>query len=189
MNIFAPQTFLCTITTFQISRKKRSDATRLSTQTAANFLDLFFSMLLFCPAAPGMTGNYLLTNPLLRPQGTNNPYNTLLAETVVCNTPTAPVFNSPGVLTWYFHLHSACSSVFTCSLPLLYLTSVYGTLTEKQDVQQYHLSFWITVSQMLDTLHSERMCVCVCVKMHTFSCTPEIFVVRLNRVSYVFSYF
>uniref|UniRef100_A0A7N9AUL3 Adhesion G protein-coupled receptor L2a n=1 Tax=Mastacembelus armatus TaxID=205130 RepID=A0A7N9AUL3_9TELE len=44
----------------------------------------------------GMTGNYLLTNPLLRPQGTNNPYNTLLAETVVCNTPTAPVFNSPG---------------------------------------------------------------------------------------------
>uniref|UniRef100_A0A8C5F617 Adhesion G protein-coupled receptor L2 n=1 Tax=Gadus morhua TaxID=8049 RepID=A0A8C5F617_GADMO len=44
----------------------------------------------------GMTGNYLLTNPLLRPQGTNNPYNTLLAETVVCNSPTAPVFNSPG---------------------------------------------------------------------------------------------
>ncbi|XP_061635038.1 adhesion G protein-coupled receptor L2 isoform X17 [Phyllopteryx taeniolatus] len=43
----------------------------------------------------GMTGNYLLTNPLLRPQGSNNPYNTLLAETVVCNTPTAPVFNSP----------------------------------------------------------------------------------------------
>ncbi|XP_028855531.1 adhesion G protein-coupled receptor L2 isoform X5 [Denticeps clupeoides] len=43
----------------------------------------------------GMTANYLLTNPLLRPQGTNNPYNTLLAETVVCNTPTAPVFNSP----------------------------------------------------------------------------------------------
>uniref|UniRef100_A0A8C1DPK0 Adhesion G protein-coupled receptor L2 n=1 Tax=Cyprinus carpio carpio TaxID=630221 RepID=A0A8C1DPK0_CYPCA len=36
----------------------------------------------------GMTGNYLLTNPLLRPQGTNNPYNTLLAETIVCNTPT-----------------------------------------------------------------------------------------------------
>uniref|UniRef100_A0A673HBN6 Adhesion G protein-coupled receptor L2-like n=1 Tax=Sinocyclocheilus rhinocerous TaxID=307959 RepID=A0A673HBN6_9TELE len=43
----------------------------------------------------GMTGNYLLTNPLLRPQGTNNPYNTLLAETIVCNTPTVPVFHSP----------------------------------------------------------------------------------------------
>ncbi|RXM98270.1 Adhesion G protein-coupled receptor L2, partial [Acipenser ruthenus] len=44
----------------------------------------------------GMTGNYLLTNPLLRPHGTNNPYNTLLAETIVCNAPSAPVFNSPG---------------------------------------------------------------------------------------------
>ncbi|XP_031430546.1 adhesion G protein-coupled receptor L2 isoform X3 [Clupea harengus] len=44
----------------------------------------------------GMTGNYLLTNPLLRPQGTNNPYNTLLAETIVCNSTAAPVFNSPG---------------------------------------------------------------------------------------------
>ncbi|XP_041446257.1 adhesion G protein-coupled receptor L2 isoform X23 [Xenopus laevis] len=46
----------------------------------------------------GMTGNYLLTNPLLRPHGTNNPYNTLLAETVVCNTPSAPVFNSSATL-------------------------------------------------------------------------------------------
>ncbi|CAL1579525.1 unnamed protein product [Knipowitschia caucasica] len=37
----------------------------------------------------GMTGNYLLTNPLLRTHDTN-PYNNLLAETVVCSTP------SPG---------------------------------------------------------------------------------------------
>uniref|UniRef100_A0A8C2E481 Adhesion G protein-coupled receptor L2a n=1 Tax=Cyprinus carpio TaxID=7962 RepID=A0A8C2E481_CYPCA len=51
----------------------------------------------------GMTGNYLLTNPLLRPQGTNNPYNTLLAETIVCNTPTVPVFHSPGVTTNQLH--------------------------------------------------------------------------------------
>ncbi|XP_059504131.1 adhesion G protein-coupled receptor L2 isoform X3 [Stegostoma tigrinum] len=43
----------------------------------------------------GMTGNYLLTNPLLRPHGTNNPYNTLLAETVVFNSPSADVFSSP----------------------------------------------------------------------------------------------
>lgn len=55
-------------------------------------------MYFFCLFALGMTGNYLLTNPLLRPHGTNNPYNTLLAETVVCNAPSAPVFNSPGVL-------------------------------------------------------------------------------------------
>ncbi|XP_059420158.1 adhesion G protein-coupled receptor L2-like isoform X1 [Carassius carassius] len=38
----------------------------------------------------GMTSNYLLTNPLLRPHDTNNRYNNLLAETIVCNTP------SPG---------------------------------------------------------------------------------------------
>uniref|UniRef100_A0A8C5N9Z8 Adhesion G protein-coupled receptor L2-like n=1 Tax=Gouania willdenowi TaxID=441366 RepID=A0A8C5N9Z8_GOUWI len=37
----------------------------------------------------GMTGNYLLTNPLLRTHDTN-PYNNLLAETVVCNTPSPP---------------------------------------------------------------------------------------------------
>ncbi|XP_046707213.1 adhesion G protein-coupled receptor L2-like isoform X2 [Silurus meridionalis] len=44
----------------------------------------------------GMTGNYLLTNPLLRAHDTNNPYNNLLAETIVCNTPSPPVFHSPG---------------------------------------------------------------------------------------------
>ncbi|KAJ0058705.1 hypothetical protein NL108_000400, partial [Boleophthalmus pectinirostris] len=42
----------------------------------------------------GMTGNYLLTNPLLRTHDTN-PYNNLLAETVVCNTPSPPAFHSP----------------------------------------------------------------------------------------------
>ncbi|XP_067218567.1 adhesion G protein-coupled receptor L2-like isoform X1 [Chanodichthys erythropterus] len=38
----------------------------------------------------GMTGNYLLTNPLLRPHDTNNRYNNLLAETIVCSTPSPP---------------------------------------------------------------------------------------------------
>ncbi|XP_040216565.1 adhesion G protein-coupled receptor L2 isoform X32 [Rana temporaria] len=61
----------------------------------------------------GMTGNYLLTNPLLRPHGTNNPYNTLLAETVVCNTPTAPVFNPPG-----HSLNNARDSSAMDTLPL-----------------------------------------------------------------------
>ncbi|XP_076828154.1 adhesion G protein-coupled receptor L2b.1 isoform X2 [Brachyhypopomus gauderio] len=45
----------------------------------------------------GMTGNYLLTNPLLRSHDTNNPYNNLLAETIVCSsTPSPPVCPSPG---------------------------------------------------------------------------------------------
>ncbi|XP_075038073.1 adhesion G protein-coupled receptor L2 isoform X5 [Mixophyes fleayi] len=61
----------------------------------------------------GMTGNYLLTNPLLRPHGTNNPYNTLLAETVVCNPPAAPVFNPPG-----HSLNNARDSSAMDTLPL-----------------------------------------------------------------------
>ncbi|KAG7259107.1 hypothetical protein CRUP_014731 [Coryphaenoides rupestris] len=53
-----------------------------------------------CSRTPefGMTGNYLLTNPLLRAHDTN-PYNNLLAETVVCNTPSPPAFHSPGSRT------------------------------------------------------------------------------------------
>uniref|UniRef100_A0A674F443 Adhesion G protein-coupled receptor L2 n=1 Tax=Salmo trutta TaxID=8032 RepID=A0A674F443_SALTR len=43
-----------------------------------------------------MTGNYLLTNPLLRAHDPNNPYNNLLAETVVCNAPSPPAFHPPG---------------------------------------------------------------------------------------------
>ncbi|XP_016147683.1 adhesion G protein-coupled receptor L2-like [Sinocyclocheilus grahami] len=43
----------------------------------------------------GMSGNYLLTNPLLRPHDTNSRYNNLLAETIVCNTPSPPAFRSP----------------------------------------------------------------------------------------------
>uniref|UniRef100_A0A672KL90 Adhesion G protein-coupled receptor L2-like n=1 Tax=Sinocyclocheilus grahami TaxID=75366 RepID=A0A672KL90_SINGR len=46
----------------------------------------------------GMSGNYLLTNPLLRPHDTNSRYNNLLAETIVCNTPSPPAFRSPGAL-------------------------------------------------------------------------------------------
>lgn len=58
-------------------------------------LSLFLCLSLSLPVIPGMTGNYLLTNPLLRTHDTN-PYNNLLAETVVCNTPSPPAFHSPG---------------------------------------------------------------------------------------------
>lgn len=79
---------------------------------------LLADLLLFCVATPGMTGNYLLTNPLLRPQGTNNPYNTLLAETVVCNTPTAPVFNSPGLPPPHTRTSFSAASLLSVSLSL-----------------------------------------------------------------------
>ncbi|GAB1288237.1 Adhesion G protein-coupled receptor L2 [Apodemus speciosus] len=65
-----------------------------------------------------MTGNYLLTNPLLRPHGTNNPYNTLLAETVVCNAPSAPVFNSPGLTSHGHSLNNARDTSAMDTLPL-----------------------------------------------------------------------
>ncbi|XP_048107730.1 adhesion G protein-coupled receptor L2 isoform X32 [Alosa alosa] len=72
----------------------------------------------------GMTGNYLLTNPLLRPQGTNNPYNTLLAETVVCNTPAAPVFNSP--VTYRETRHSLSSKRETSAMDTLPLNGNFN---------------------------------------------------------------
>ncbi|KAI1883014.1 hypothetical protein AGOR_G00240880 [Albula goreensis] len=53
----------------------------------------------------GMSGNYLLTNPLLRAHGTN-PYNTLLAETA------APLFNSGH------SLNNAPGSSLMATLPL-----------------------------------------------------------------------
>lgn len=58
-------------------------------------LSLLTFLSLSVPLISGMTGNYLLTNPLLRTHDTN-PYNNLLAETVVCNTPSPPAFHSPG---------------------------------------------------------------------------------------------
>ncbi|XP_076880465.1 adhesion G protein-coupled receptor L2 isoform X5 [Brachyhypopomus gauderio] len=72
----------------------------------------------------GMTANYLLTNPLLRPQGTNNPYNTLLAETVVCNSPTAPVFNSP--VTYRETRHSMNSARDTSAMDTLPLNGNFN---------------------------------------------------------------
>uniref|UniRef100_A0A8C1RRJ3 Adhesion G protein-coupled receptor L2a n=1 Tax=Cyprinus carpio TaxID=7962 RepID=A0A8C1RRJ3_CYPCA len=75
----------------------------------------------------GMTGNYLLTNPLLRPQGTNNPYNTLLAETIVCNTPTVGRdTNTFGTLplngnfnnSYSLHNYSDSVQVVDCGLSL-----------------------------------------------------------------------
>ncbi|KFP76931.1 Latrophilin-3, partial [Acanthisitta chloris] len=38
--------------------------------------------------------NHLITNALLRPHGTNNPYNTLLGESAVCNNPSVSMYNA-----------------------------------------------------------------------------------------------
>uniref|UniRef100_H0XZ72 Adhesion G protein-coupled receptor L3 n=1 Tax=Otolemur garnettii TaxID=30611 RepID=H0XZ72_OTOGA len=42
----------------------------------------------------GAMANHLISNALLRPQGTHNPYNTLLGEPAVCNNPTVSMYNA-----------------------------------------------------------------------------------------------
>uniref|UniRef100_A0A8C3XVR7 Adhesion G protein-coupled receptor L3 n=1 Tax=Chelydra serpentina TaxID=8475 RepID=A0A8C3XVR7_CHESE len=45
----------------------------------------------------GAMANHLITNALLRPHGTNNPYNTLLGESAVYNNPSVSMYNTQGV--------------------------------------------------------------------------------------------
>ncbi|XP_028751154.1 adhesion G protein-coupled receptor L3 isoform X12 [Peromyscus leucopus] len=42
----------------------------------------------------GAMANHLISNALLRPHGTNNPYNTLLGEPAVCNNPSISMYNA-----------------------------------------------------------------------------------------------
>nr|XP_015200907.1 PREDICTED: adhesion G protein-coupled receptor L3 [Lepisosteus oculatus] len=47
------------------------------------------------PSIPeGAMANHLITNALLRPHGTNNPYNTLLGESAVYNNPSVSMYNT-----------------------------------------------------------------------------------------------
>ena len=48
------------------------------------------------PAVPGAMANHLIPNSLLRPHGTNNPYNTLLGESSIYNNPLG-MYNTQGV--------------------------------------------------------------------------------------------
>lgn len=75
----------------------------------------FFS-LSFYGAAPGAMANHLISNALLRPHGTNNPYNTLLGEPAVCNNPSVSMYNAQGVLEFIL--------IFSSESPIL--CSFYG---------------------------------------------------------------
>ncbi|XP_064200988.1 adhesion G protein-coupled receptor L3-like isoform X4 [Anguilla rostrata] len=44
----------------------------------------------------GAMANHLITNALLRPHGTNNPYNTLLGESAFFNNPSVSMYNTQG---------------------------------------------------------------------------------------------
>ena len=92
---------------------------------------LFFSSVSLCLflAAPGAMANHLIPNALLRPHGTNNPYNTLLGESAVYNNPLG-MYNTQGVLAsfhsftlWlgqcFFNVWSwrSCEVAHVCSYP------------------------------------------------------------------------
>lgn len=55
------------------------------------------SSFLFYLPVPGAMANHLITNALLRPHGTNNPYNTLLGDSAVYNNPAVGMYNTQGV--------------------------------------------------------------------------------------------
>ncbi|XP_077202474.1 adhesion G protein-coupled receptor L3 isoform X4 [Paroedura picta] len=61
----------------------------------------------------GAMANHLITNALLRPHGTNNPYNTLLGESAVYNNPSVSMYNTPEGL-----LNNARDSSVMDTLPL-----------------------------------------------------------------------
>uniref|UniRef100_A0A803TI58 Adhesion G protein-coupled receptor L3 n=1 Tax=Anolis carolinensis TaxID=28377 RepID=A0A803TI58_ANOCA len=61
----------------------------------------------------GAMANHLITNALLRPHGTNNPYNTLLGESAVYNNPSVSMYNTPEGL-----LNNARDTSVMDTLPL-----------------------------------------------------------------------
>lgn len=60
--------------------------------------------------------NHLIPNALLRPHGTNNPYNTLLGESAVYNNPLG-MYNTQGVLASFHSFNIVAGAVFFMSGP------------------------------------------------------------------------
>lgn len=83
---------------------------------------IFFSLLFFSVslylflAAAGAMANHLIPNALLRPHGTNNPYNTLLGESAVYNNPLG-MYNTQGVLASFLSLTFWLGQCFFMSSP------------------------------------------------------------------------
>ncbi|MBN3323881.1 AGRL2 protein, partial [Atractosteus spatula] len=153
------------------------DINSTSTLNQAN-LSVFF-----CLTAPGMTGNYLLTNPLLRPHGTNNPYNTLLAETVVCNAPSAPVFNSP--VTYRETRHSLNNARDTSAMDTLPLNGNFNNSYSLRNGDYSDTVQVVDCGLSLDDAAFEKMIISelvhnnlrACSKSHNIERTPSAKVV------------
>ncbi|XP_015211202.2 adhesion G protein-coupled receptor L2 isoform X2 [Lepisosteus oculatus] len=131
----------------------------------------------------GMTGNYLLTNPLLRPHGTNNPYNTLLAETVVCNAPSAPVFNSP--VTYRETRHSLNNARDTSAMDTLPLNGNFNNSYSLRNGDYSDTVQVVDCGLSLDDAAFEKMIISelvhnnlrACSKSHNIDRTPSAKVV------------
>nr|XP_015211204.1 PREDICTED: adhesion G protein-coupled receptor L2 isoform X4 [Lepisosteus oculatus] len=131
----------------------------------------------------GMTGNYLLTNPLLRPHGTNNPYNTLLAETVVCNAPSAPVFNSP--VTYRETRHSLNNARDTSAMDTLPLNGNFNNSYSLRNGDYSDTVQVVDCGLSLDDAAFEKMIISelvhnnlrACSKSHNIERTPSAKVV------------
>ena len=106
-------------------------------------IDLFFFSLSFYGAAPGAMANHLISNALLRPHGTNNPYNTLLGEPAVCNNPSVSMYNAQGVLE--FILIFSSESPILCSfygqILFFFLLPFFVLEADMQTPFAFHLSW------------------------------------------------
>lgn len=69
--------------------------------------------------------NHLITNALLRPHGTNNPYNTLLGESAVYNNPSVSMYNAQGVLEFLSNFSSENSIFCGLFLPISFFFSSF----------------------------------------------------------------
>nr|XP_045360675.1 adhesion G protein-coupled receptor L3 isoform X11 [Camelus bactrianus] len=69
----------------------------------------------------GAMANHLISNALLRPHGTNNPYNTLLGEPAVCNNPSVSMYNAQGVLEFIL-IFSSESPIYVAFMATFYFS-------------------------------------------------------------------
>uniref|UniRef100_A0A8C9EV82 Adhesion G protein-coupled receptor L3 n=1 Tax=Pavo cristatus TaxID=9049 RepID=A0A8C9EV82_PAVCR len=99
----------CCLTTASRIRRMWNDTVRKQSESSFITGDINSSASL----NRGAMANHLITNALLRPHGTNNPYNTLLGESAVYNNPSVSMYNAQEGL-----LNNARDTSVTDTLPL-----------------------------------------------------------------------
>lgn len=90
--------------------------------------------------------NHLITNALLRPHGTNNPYNTLLGDSAVYNNPAVGMYNTQGVADVPF-----MNNIFKCSILSIYWFSLHGSFSLKGAFYFDACMLWFPSEMINDT--------------------------------------